>query len=102
MPAHVTLYDIEAYEQERYAATRDGRIPKYKDPRKVYAEDPNLESYLVEKTEAEIKAEKADLKKAAAEQKAADAAVEQALVDNAPKDEDLAQVVPPTVDEVVE
>lgn len=102
MPALVTLDDLEKYRAEKYAAERDGRIPKYKDPREVYAEDPNLDSYLVEKTEAEIKAEKKARDKAAAEKKAADAAVAKSLEENVQTDEQNSQVVPPTVDEPVD
>lgn len=99
MPALVTLDDLEKYRAEVYAAERDGRIPKYKDPRKVYAEDPNLDSYLVEKTEAEIKAEEKANKKAKAEKDAADAIVAKSLEDNVQTDEQNSQVVPPPVDD---
>lgn len=74
----VTLQELEAYRQEQHFAARDGRIPKYKDPRAVYAEDPNREGgFLVELTEEEL----ADLEKARIEADKADEENAQAVLD---------------------
>lgn len=49
-----TLVELEAYRQEAINAEREGRPCTLRDPREVYKEDPNRDSYLVELTDKEI------------------------------------------------
>jgi hypothetical protein len=57
MPEGLKLDELEQYRQEKLNAEREGRPCKYRNPREVFAEDPNLDSYLVERDEDEINEE---------------------------------------------
>jgi len=61
MPEQIKLEELEAYRVERTNAQREGRPCKYKNPRDVYAADPNRDSYLVERDEEELEAEQEQL-----------------------------------------
>ena len=61
MPEGLKLDELEQYRQEKLNAEREGRPCKYKNPREVYAADPNRDTYLVERDEDEISAEQEQL-----------------------------------------
>lgn len=53
MPQQVKLDEVEIYRQEAHNAQRENRPCRLRDPREVYKEDPNRDSYLVYLTDEE-------------------------------------------------
>lgn len=65
MPEQVKLTEVETYKQEALNAEREGRPCKLRDPRDVFKDDPNRDSYLEEKPAKDIKAEQKEMDKEA-------------------------------------
>ena len=66
MSEGLKLEELEAYRVELNNAQREGRPCKYRNPRDVFAEDLNRDSYLVEKDEEVIAEEQKALESQAA------------------------------------
>lgn len=60
MPEQVKLTELEAYRQEALNAEREGRPCRLRDPREVFKEDPNRDSYLVEVSDENLVEAKKD------------------------------------------
>lgn len=105
-----TLEELEIYRQEAVNAEREGRPCTLRDPREVYKEDPNLESYLVYLTDKEISEAQKVMDEAVEKKLENLAAVQESQNENreSPQevDEDSGEVIkegqPEITDEVIE